>query len=128
MLAYLLPLRLPAWNLAAKALAGVVVLLVGFSVIWARQQHLTIVCMRAAENRRWILRSTNDGITGTIDPAGRVRGMLPLYTQATSYTGFNYITDQTFYTKHGDWFPWLCAVVAAGCLVVGSYEAKRKAR
>jgi apolipoprotein N-acyltransferase len=34
----------------------------------ARQQHLTIVRMRAAENRRWILRSTNDGITGTIDP------------------------------------------------------------
>jgi apolipoprotein N-acyltransferase len=94
----------------------------------ARQQHLTIVRMRAAENRRWILRSTNDGITGTIDPAGRVRGTLPLYTQATSYTGFNYIADQTFYTKHGDWFPWLCAVVAAGCLVVGSYEARRKAR
>jgi apolipoprotein N-acyltransferase len=32
--------------------------------------------MRAAENRRWILRSANDGITGTIDPAGRVRGRL----------------------------------------------------
>jgi apolipoprotein N-acyltransferase len=84
----------------------------------ARQQHLTIVRMRAAENRRWILRSTNDGITGTIDPAGRVRGTLPLYTQATSYSGFNYIADQTFYTRHGDWFPWLCAVVAAGCLAV----------
>ena len=29
----------------------------------ARQQHLEIVRMRAAENRRWILRATNDGIT-----------------------------------------------------------------
>jgi apolipoprotein N-acyltransferase len=84
----------------------------------ARQQHLTIVRMRAAENRRWILRSTNDGITGTIDPAGRVRGTLPLYTQATSYTGFNYITEQTFYTRHGDWFPWLCAVGAVVALAV----------
>ena len=92
----------------------------------ARQQHLTIVRMRAAENRRWILRSTNDGITGTIDPAGRVRGTLPLYTQATSYTGFNYIADQTFYTRHGDWLPWLCALVAAGCLIV-DYEARRRA-
>jgi apolipoprotein N-acyltransferase len=84
----------------------------------ARQQHLTIVRMRAAENRRWVLRSTNDGITGTIDPAGRVRGTLPLYTQATSYTGFNYITGQTFYTRHGDWFPWLCAACAIIALLV----------
>ena len=61
--------------------------------------------MRAAENRRWILRSTNDGITGTIDPAGRVRGTLPLYAQATSITGFNYIADQTFYTQHEDLVP-----------------------
>jgi len=93
----------------------------------ARQQHLTIVRMRAAENRRWILRSTNDGITGAIDPAGRVRGTLPLYTQATSYTGFNYIADQTPYTRHGDWFAWLCAVTVVGCLIL-DYEARRRAR
>ena len=36
----------------------------------AHQQHLEIVRMRAAENRRWILRATNDGITAAIDPAG----------------------------------------------------------
>jgi apolipoprotein N-acyltransferase len=84
----------------------------------ARQQHLTIVRMRAAENRRWILRATNDGITGTIDPAGRVRGTLPLFTKATSYTGFSYIAEQTFYTKHGDWFAWACGVVAGALLFV----------
>jgi apolipoprotein N-acyltransferase len=83
----------------------------------ARQQHLTIVRMRAAENRRWILRSTNDGLTGTIDPAGRVRGTLPLYTEATSYTGFSYIAEQTFYTRYGDWFPLVCATIALMCLV-----------
>jgi apolipoprotein N-acyltransferase len=83
----------------------------------ARQQHLNIVRMRAAENRRWILRATNDGITGTIDSAGRIRGTLPLYTQATSYTGFTFISDQTFYTRHGDWFPLLCASIALACLI-----------
>ncbi len=90
----------------------------------ARQQHLSIVRMRAAENDRWILRSTNDGITGTIDPAGRVRGTLPLYTQATSYTGFNYIAEQTFYTRHGDWFPWLCALLAVAGLIAARYPKK----
>ncbi|MGA2736807.1 MAG: apolipoprotein N-acyltransferase [Bryobacteraceae bacterium] len=84
----------------------------------ARYQHLEIVRMRAAENRRWILRSTNDGITGTIDPAGRLRGTLPLYVEAASRTGFNYIQERTFYTRYGDWFPFLCALVAAALLIV----------
>ena len=84
----------------------------------ARQQHLEIVRMRAAENRRWILRSTNDGITATIDPAGRLRGSLPLYVQAASLTGFTYIRERTFYTRFGDWFPILCAVAALGLLIV----------
>jgi len=83
----------------------------------ARWQHLSIVRMRAAENRRWILRATNDGITATIDSAGRLRGTLPLYVEATSLTGFTYIGEQTFYTRWGDWFPMLCAVVSAACLI-----------
>ena len=85
----------------------------------ARQQHLRIVRMRAAENRRWILRSTNDGITATIDSSGRLRGTLPLYTEASSYTGFTYITERTIYTRFGDWFPALCATIALLCLVAG---------
>jgi apolipoprotein N-acyltransferase len=83
----------------------------------ARRQHLSIVRMRAAENRRWLLRATNDGITATIDSAGRLRGTLPLYTEASSYTGFSYITDRTIYTRWGDWFPALCATLALACLI-----------
>lgn len=83
----------------------------------ARFQHLNIVRMRAAENRRWILRSTNDGITATIDSAGRMRSSLPLYVQATSYTGFNYVPQKTIYTRFGDWFPWVCATMVLMCLV-----------
>jgi len=79
----------------------------------ARQQHLAMVRMRAAENQRWILRSTNDGVTATIDSAGRLRGSLPLYREAASVSGFTYLAAQTFYTRHGDWFAVLCAVAAA---------------
>jgi apolipoprotein N-acyltransferase len=78
----------------------------------ARRQHLAMVRMRAAENRRWILRSTNDGITATIDSAGRVRGTLPLYVEATSYTGFTYISERTVYTRYGNWFVAVCALLA----------------
>ena len=83
----------------------------------ARYQHLEMVRMRAAENRRWILRSTNDGITASIDSAGRLRGTLPLYVEATSYTGFTYISERTPYTRYGNWFVALCAAMAAMGLV-----------
>ena len=88
----------------------------------AREQHLSMVRMRAAENRRWILRSTNDGITATIDSAGRLRGTLPKYTEATSYTGFSYVRAQTVYTQFGDWFPLLCAMLAVLGLVAAQVE------
>ena len=40
-------------------------------------QHLNMARMRAIENRRWILRDTNNGITAAIDPYGRVRQSIP---------------------------------------------------
>jgi apolipoprotein N-acyltransferase len=83
----------------------------------ARRQHLSVVRMRAAENRRWILRSTNDGITAAIDAAGRVRETLPLSVETASIAGFDYISGMTPYTRFGDWFAWLCASLALLCLV-----------
>jgi apolipoprotein N-acyltransferase len=93
----------------------------------AREQHLSMVRMRAAENRRWILRATNDGITATIDSAGRVRGTLPKYTEAASYTGFSYVRERTVYTRYGDWFALVCAVVAAAGLAAAWVAANRAA-
>ena len=60
--------------------------------------------MRAAENRRRILRSTNDGITAAVDPDGHVRAALRSYVQAALPARFDFVEEQTFYTRHGDWF------------------------
>ena len=76
----------------------------------AREQHLELVRMRAAENRRWILRATNDGITAMIDPAGREIARLPLYTQTSAVFGYNSETALTPYVRFGDWFAWACLV------------------
>jgi apolipoprotein N-acyltransferase len=78
----------------------------------AREQHLKIVRMRAVENRRWLLRATNDGITAVIDPAGRITERLPPYQEAVGKFGYSYVSEVTAYTTYGDWFAW-------GCLLLG---------
>ena len=79
-----------------------------FGHSFAHQQHLEIVRMRAAENRRWILRATNDGITAAIDPAGRVVERIPPFVQTAGLLPYDYQSTQTPYTQHGDWFAWTC--------------------
>ncbi|HWR51836.1 MAG TPA: apolipoprotein N-acyltransferase [Bryobacteraceae bacterium] len=88
----------------------------------ARDQHLLIARMRAAESRRWMLRATNDGITSTIDPAGRAIRHLPSFEAGAVRTAFNYIDEATFYSRHGNWFVWLCAAVT----VIFTAETQRR--
>jgi apolipoprotein N-acyltransferase len=83
----------------------------------ARYQHLQIVRMRAAENARWILRATDNGMTTVIDPAGRVVRTTQEYTELAARFQYRYRQDQTFYTRHGDWFVAFCALLAAGVLI-----------
>ncbi len=85
----------------------------------ARYQHLDIVRMRAAENRRWILRSTNDGITAAIDPAGRIARIARSFQPVSARVDFSYLKETTFYTRWGDWFVALCAAIATLGIVFG---------
>ncbi|MDQ2710905.1 MAG: apolipoprotein N-acyltransferase [Acidobacteriota bacterium] len=77
----------------------------------AREQHLLIARMRAIENRRFIIRSTNDGITAIIDPAGRILRRFPMYQQIASPIRYGVVENTTFYTRHGDWFAWSCLAI-----------------
>ena len=79
----------------------------------ARYQHLLITRMRAAENRRWILRVTNNGVTAAIDPAGRVRRSIEEFQEVVALMPFAWSKEQTVYTRWGDWFVALCAAVTA---------------
>jgi len=80
-------------------------------------QHLNMARMRAIENRRWILRDTNNGITAVIDPYGRVRQSIPRHQTDALPASYGFRDDVTFYIAHGDLFAWLCAILGLG--VVG---------
>jgi len=86
----------------------------------AASQELEMASLRAIENRRYLLRATNDGITAAIDPYGRIEKQIPRYERAAMTAGFGYRGDATFYTRHGDVFAWLCTAIAAVIVVAAT--------
>jgi apolipoprotein N-acyltransferase len=83
----------------------------------AYAQHLNQTRMRAVENDRWLLSATNTGVTASIDPYGRVVARLPRKERAALLAPYALTSVTTFYTRYGDWFAWLCAIISAGALL-----------
>ena len=85
-------------------------------------QHLNMLRMRAIENRRWILRDTNNGVTAAIDPYGRVRQSIPRHAVDALPAQYGFRSDVTFYTALGDLFAWLCVF---STIVIVAWSARR---
>lgn len=90
-----------------------------FGGLAAREQHLLVARMRAAENRRWLIRATNDGITATVDPAGRIANRVAPDKRLSAKMRFSYLSEKTPYTKYGDWFVWTCLVAGLLACLIG---------
>jgi len=81
--------------------------------------------MRAVENNRWLLRGTNTGVTASVDPYGRVVSSIPRKIRAVLESNYALSNVTTFYTRHGDWFAYLCAIISvAGLLLHCLYRAR----
>jgi apolipoprotein N-acyltransferase len=75
-------------------------------------QHFNMARMRAIENRRWLVRATNSGVTAAVDPYGRVTQSAPRHVRTSLAVGYGYRDDVTFYSRHGDVFAIICAIIA----------------
>ena len=84
----------------------------------AYAQHLKQARMRAVENSRWLLRDTNTGVTASIDPYGRVVATVPRKLRVVLQAHYGLSESTTFYTRHGDWFAYLCAIISLGALLM----------
>jgi apolipoprotein N-acyltransferase len=87
----------------------------GDSGAW--KQHLQQTQMRAIENDRWLLSATNTGMTASIDPSGRIVAATPRKVRTALAAPYGLVSGTTFYTRHGDWFAYLCAIISAGVIV-----------
>jgi len=76
----------------------------------APAQHVMMARVRAVENRRWLLRDTNNGFTVDVDPYGRTVAALPTDIRGELDAPYDFRTDMTLYARFGDWLAWLCAI------------------
>ena len=90
-------------------------------------QHASYASLRAIENRRWIIRAANGGISGFVDPVGRIHEKTSMYTEATVTTKIIPASVQTFYTRHGDLFAILC-LFCSGLFVILALVAEKEER
>lgn len=95
-----------------------------FGTSAAAEQHIRMARVRAVENRRWMIRSTNSGITASIDPYGRIHNPLERDVRAAVDLKYDFRTDITIYTRFGDWIAWLSLGISAILLFATFRKAK----
>lgn len=83
----------------------------------AYAQHLNQTRMRAIENDRWILSATDTGVTASVDPFGRVVARIPRKQRTALVAPYAFTFVTTFYTRHGDWFAFACAIISIGAIL-----------
>jgi apolipoprotein N-acyltransferase len=77
------------------------------------EQHYEIARFRAVENRVSLVRVTNSGVSGVIDPAGREIARLPVRRAVGQAVGVPIRSGGSLYTRHGDVFAVVCIAVSA---------------
>lgn len=79
----------------------------------AAYQHWDQAAMRSIENGRYLARAANTGISGFVDPYGRVRRKSALFEQELLVEDLRFITERTIYTSIGDLVAWLSLALTA---------------
>lgn len=92
----------------------------------APYQHLVMAGMRSVENRVWLVRVANTGITTAFDPAGRMIGRIPLDQSGILLTKIPINSRVgSFYTRFGDLFAWCCLGICVVAFATSMWRASK---
>jgi apolipoprotein N-acyltransferase len=91
----------------------------------AASQHFSMVVFRSVENHLAFARSANTGISGFIDPFGRIVESTPIFTEQAVKATMQVWRPHTFYSRYGDVFAYGCVIICAVLCLFGSFRTKR---
>ena len=89
----------------------------------APYQHWDQAAMRSIENGRYLARAANTGVSGFVDPYGRVLQKSPVFEPAALVHDVRFVSDRTVYAQFGDLVAWLSLAFTVAALL-----ATRRAR
>jgi apolipoprotein N-acyltransferase len=84
----------------------------------APYQHFNMAIFRAIENRRWLARAANTGISGVVDPYGRVIEASEIFVQKVINSKIYSNNTASIYTRWGDILPWIAIVMTCTFLII----------
>ena len=84
----------------------------------APYQHFEQASMRAIENGRYLVRAANTGISGVVDPYGRVVSRSRIFEPAVLVTEARFLQASTVYTRQGDVFAYASVIVSLAMLIL----------
>jgi apolipoprotein N-acyltransferase len=87
-------------------------------------QHFSTAVFRAIETRRAVARAANTGISGFVDPAGRILDATPLMARTYRIHRLPLLNLRSPYVRIGDAFAWIC--LAATLAMAGAAVCRRR--
>lgn len=88
-------------------------------------QHFSMGVLRAVENRRTFVRAANTGISGFIDPAGRITQASEIFETCSMTADIPLIGDEPgFYSRAGDALVRVCMAAALVFILAGFWKRK----
>jgi len=79
----------------------------------APHQHFEMARVRAIEQGRYLVRAANTGISGVVDPYGRVLERTNLFEPAVFSADLRFLTERTLYARIGNLFAYACVLLTA---------------
>jgi apolipoprotein N-acyltransferase len=91
----------------------------------APEQHFAMAVFRAVENRKYLIRAANTGVTAVVDPEGRVLARTELFVPTVLVRDVAFVPGRTIYARFGDVFAWSCLAVSAIATLLVSLARSR---